>query len=129
MPPSVTHKSAQKQQKVLERFHVADLNLLVSTSVAEEGLDLTQCALVMRFDPPDTALEFIQSRGRARAPESHMVLLLEAGNIKHATLLEDVRRHVLYASNTPVLHLVDRFDTRLCWPVGHNCGRQQAPST
>ena len=115
---------------MLERFHVADLNLLVSTAVAEEGLDLTQCALVMRFDPPDTALEFIQSRGRARAPESHMVLLLEAGNIKHATLLEDVRRHVLYASNTPVSLLVDRFDSRqLCWPVGHNCERQQASST
>ena len=47
---------------------------------------------VLRFDPPATALEFIQSRGRARAPQSRMVLMAEAGNEAHARLIQDVRR-------------------------------------
>ena len=47
---------------------------------------------MLRFDPPATALEFIQSRGRARAPQSRMVLMAEAGNEAHARLIQDVRR-------------------------------------
>ena len=47
---------------------------------------------VLRFDPPATALEFIQSRGRARAPHSRMVLMAEAGNKAHARLIQDVRK-------------------------------------
>ncbi len=49
-------------------------------------------AQVVRFDLPGTAREFIQSRGRARAPASHMVLLAEEGNTAHAALIEDARR-------------------------------------
>ncbi|KAK9823040.1 hypothetical protein WJX81_002311 [Elliptochloris bilobata] len=82
----------KRQQAVLEEFRAGELNTLISTAVAEEGLDLTRCALVLRFDPPATALEFIQSRGRARAPQSHMVLMAEAGNAAHARLIQDVRQ-------------------------------------
>ena len=37
---------AQRQQAVLEQFRAGELNTLISTAVAEEGLDLTRCALV-----------------------------------------------------------------------------------
>ena len=82
---------AQRQQAVLKDFKANKLNTLVATAVAEEGLDLTQCRLVVRYDPPATPLEFIQSRGRARARDSRMVLMLEEGNSKQLSLLEDVR--------------------------------------
>lgn len=58
--------------------------------MAEEGLDLTKCRLVVRYDPPLTPLEFIQSRGRARAKGSKMVLLVEEGNDKQLALLSAV---------------------------------------
>jgi RecG-like helicase len=81
----------QAQQQSLEDFRQGTLNTLVCTSVAEEGLDLTACRLVLRFDPPGRPLAFIQSRGRARAVDSYMIVMVEEGNEYHMTLLEDVR--------------------------------------
>ena len=49
----------------------------MSTSVAEEGLDVRQCQLVVRYDLPSTLLAFIQSRGRARMLTSDMVLMVD----------------------------------------------------
>jgi ERCC4-related helicase len=46
------HAAAQKQQALLDQFRAGALNLLISTAVAEEGLDLTRCALVRAAGPP-----------------------------------------------------------------------------
>lgn len=53
------------------------MNLLVATSVAEEGLDIRQCNVVIRFDLAKTILAYIQSRGRAHKPESDYILMVE----------------------------------------------------
>lgn len=53
------------------------LNLLVATKVGEEGLDIQTCCLVIRFDPPETVSSFIQSRGRARMPQSEYAFLVD----------------------------------------------------
>ena len=53
------------------------VTLLVATSVAEEGLDIRQCNVVIRFDLAKTVLAYIQSRGRARKPGSDYILMLE----------------------------------------------------
>lgn len=53
------------------------MNLLVATNVAEEGLDIQTCCLVVRFDLPETVASFIQSRGRARMQKSEYVFLVE----------------------------------------------------
>lgn len=50
---------------------------MVATSVAEEGLDIRQCNVVIRFDLAKTVLAYIQSRGRARKPGSDYILMLE----------------------------------------------------
>ncbi len=39
-----------------------ELDIVISTAVAEEGLDVKQCQLVIRFDLPSTLLAFVQSR-------------------------------------------------------------------
>ena len=51
--------------------------MLVATSVAEEGLDIRQCNVVIRFDLAKTVLAYIQSRGRARKPGSDYILMVE----------------------------------------------------
>ncbi len=81
---------AQRQQRTLTDFKAGKLNVLVATSVAEEGLDLTHCRLVARYDLPATPLEFIQSRGRARARNSRIVLMVEQDNEEQLALLSDV---------------------------------------
>ncbi|RZS19533.1 hypothetical protein BHM03_00051937 [Ensete ventricosum] len=67
------------------------ISLLVATSVAEEGLDIRQCNVVIRFDLAKTVLAYIQSRGRARKPGSDYILMLERGNLSHETFLRNAR--------------------------------------
>ncbi|KAJ3708060.1 hypothetical protein LUZ61_011765 [Rhynchospora tenuis] len=81
--------SRRKMNAVTERFCNGEVNLLVATSVAEEGLDIQTCCLVVRFDLPETVTSFIQSRGRARMMKSKYIFLLEKGNQHDEKLIED----------------------------------------
>lgn len=45
--------------------------------MGEEGLDIQTCCLVIRFDLPETVASFIQSRGRARMPQSEYAFLVD----------------------------------------------------
>lgn len=80
--------AVQAQGEILKQYRAGGLNCLVSTSVAEEGLDVRQCQLVVRYDLPSTLLAFIQSRGRARMLTSDMVLLVDRHSLDDLTFLD-----------------------------------------
>ncbi|KAL3188582.1 hypothetical protein MRX96_022587 [Rhipicephalus microplus] len=67
--------SFKKQCRVLEQFRRQECNLLVATSVVEEGMDVPKCSLVVRFDFPDDFRSYVQSKGRARAQRSLYVMM------------------------------------------------------
>lgn len=79
---SVDGLSSKAQLDILESFRGGKANLLFSTDVLEEGIDVAKCSYVIRFDLPKTVRSYIQSRGRACHKDSHYITMLERGNTK-----------------------------------------------
>ena len=64
-----------QQNGILCDFKDGKTNVMVATSVAEEGIDIPCCNLVVRMEPAQTVIQFVQARGRARYKTSHYVIL------------------------------------------------------
>ena len=64
------------QEETIENFRNGNCNLLVSTSVLEEGLDIPGCNVVIRFDGIKSLISFKQSKGRARKWEDSKFILI-----------------------------------------------------
>ncbi|WP_066413876.1 DEAD/DEAH box helicase [Halorubrum aethiopicum] len=69
--------SQKQQQETLEEFKAGEFEVLVSTSVAEEGLDVPEVDLVCFYEPVPTAIRSIQRKGRTgRQAEGKVVVLM-----------------------------------------------------
>uniref|UniRef100_A0A672YU18 ribonuclease III n=1 Tax=Sphaeramia orbicularis TaxID=375764 RepID=A0A672YU18_9TELE len=72
----------RKQEEVLRKFRAHETNLLIATSIVEEGVDIPKCNLVVRFDLPTEYRSYVQSKGRARAPVSNYIMLADSERTK-----------------------------------------------
>jgi len=66
-----------EQGETLDGFRAGEFEVLVSTSVAEEGLDVPEVDLVLFYEPVPTAIRSIQRKGRTgRQDEGRVVVLM-----------------------------------------------------
>ena len=71
----------QKEQvEIITKFKAGDYNVLVATSVAEEGLDIPATDLVIFYEPIPSAIRSIQRKGRtARKKVGKVIVLIAKG--------------------------------------------------
>ncbi|CAH0731194.1 unnamed protein product, partial [Brenthis ino] len=105
-----SQREGKKQEEVLKKFRMHECNLLLATSVLEEGIDLPRCNLVVRWDVPPSYRSHGLCRGRARAPRAAVALLAGAAD-------SDALVH-----NLAVYKELDQIITRKC-----GCGIQFEP--
>lgn len=83
----------RQQAEVLDRFRAGTHNVLVATSVAEEGLDIPQTDLVVFYEPIPSEIRSIQRRGRTgRNREGRVVVLMTKGTSDEAAHWSSRRR-------------------------------------
>ena len=82
-----TSMSEKKQKAALSDFRKKKCNVLISTCVLEEVMDVQQCNIVICFDLPQDFRAYVQSKGRARAKNSIYVLMSEVG-LNHVKFCE-----------------------------------------
>ena len=119
-----TGMSQKKQLEQLSRFREGELNILVATSVAEEGLDVPSADRVILYEPVPSAIRAIQRRGRTARQRSGDVHILIANGSRdefvqraaaareakmHKTLNRIIRQARLPRRTPPGGHILDRF--------------------
>ncbi|XP_061056739.1 interferon-induced helicase C domain-containing protein 1 isoform X2 [Eubalaena glacialis] len=86
-----------EQKEVISKFRTGKINLLIATTVAEEGLDIKECNIVIRYGLVTNEIAMVQARGRARADESTYVLVAQRGSgVIEREAVNDFRETMMY---------------------------------
>uniref|UniRef100_A0A0B7AGU6 RNA helicase n=1 Tax=Arion vulgaris TaxID=1028688 RepID=A0A0B7AGU6_9EUPU len=67
--------SKARQEDIIRQFRSGNVRLIVATSVAEEGIDIPDCNLVVKYNHVGNEVSTVQTRGRTRAFNGVSVLL------------------------------------------------------
>ncbi|CAN4126640.1 unnamed protein product [Withania somnifera] len=120
----VQAQSRKIQNKIVEEFRKGVVNIIVATSILEEGLDIQSCNLVIRFDPSTTVCSYIQSRGRARMQNSDFLLMVRSGDDSTLTRMQNymasgemMRQESLRHASIPCSPLDDESYDEPCYKV------------
>ena len=84
--------SQREQGDILERFRAGEYNVIVATSVAEEGLDVPQVDLVVFYEPVPSEIRTIQRRGRTGRRYEGRVAVLVTRDTRDEAYLYSARR-------------------------------------
>ena len=69
--------SQKKQAEILNKFRAGEFNVLIATSVGEEGIDIPATDMVLFYEPVPSEIRSIQRKGRTgRARAGRVVVLM-----------------------------------------------------
>ncbi len=80
--------SQKKQIEILDKFKQGIFNVLVSTNVGEEGLDIAECDLVIFYDVVASEIRLIQRKGRTARHREGRVIILYCRNTNDEVYLQ-----------------------------------------
>ena len=82
--------SREKQKEIVEAFKLGSISILVATPIAEEGLDIIKCNLVIQYNIAETGKRLQQRAGRARSYNSflHSIMYREELHFRDTALNE-----------------------------------------
>ena len=75
-----TGLSQKEQKEIINQFKNKEFNVIVMTSVGEEGLDIPSVDIVIFYEPIPSAIRTIQRRGRTGRQEEGRVIILTTKN-------------------------------------------------
>lgn len=84
--------SQKEQGDILDRFRSGEVNVIVATAVAEEGLDVPQVDLVVFYEPVPSEIRTIQRRGRTGRRYQGRVAVLVTKDTRDEAYLYSARR-------------------------------------
>uniref|UniRef100_A0A7N0V6F8 Helicase C-terminal domain-containing protein n=1 Tax=Kalanchoe fedtschenkoi TaxID=63787 RepID=A0A7N0V6F8_KALFE len=84
--------SRKLQNEIFESFHKGMVNVIVATSILEEGLYVQSCNIVTRFDPCPNDCSLTPSRGRSRKEKSDFQITIKRNSQERSPILTAARR-------------------------------------
>ena len=97
--------SQKRQKELLDQFRSGAYNVLIATSVAEEGLDIPSVDMVIFFEPIPSEIRTIQRRGRTgRRHAGRVVVLTTKGT------MDEAYYHVAKEKEKKMRTLLSRMD-------------------
>ncbi|KAK3798945.1 hypothetical protein RRG08_035569 [Elysia crispata] len=112
--------SAAEQKWVVENFRSGEVRVLIATSVAEEGIDIPECNLVIRYNYTRNEVSKVQTRGRSRTSGGISILLampavfqLERKNCVRERLMESALHQISEMSSAQFSEKVNAHQRKL----------------
>ena len=94
----------KEQTEIIQQFKEGEYNVLIATSVAEEGLDIPSTDLVVFYEPVPSEIRTIQRRGRtARKMPGKVIILITKGTPDEAYYWASKRKEKHMKSELEVL--------------------------
>jgi ERCC4-related helicase len=98
----------EKQKQVIEDFRSRKFNVLVASSIGEEGLDIPSVDLVLFYEPIPNEIRNIQRKGRTGRFRSGDVYVLVAENTK-----DEIYLYISAAREKRMLYLINSINRDL----------------
>lgn len=108
-------------KKAIDEFRSKECNLLICSSVLEEGIDVQACNYVFAFDPLKTFNSYVQTKGRARSKDSYYSIFsssqdrvstvnkVQMYKQTHEQIMQFLRNRVLDRDDPPEEEVAEQF--------------------